>query len=110
MRDLFDVLDDVPAAASADPGTSHEAARAINASGGRAAQTRLVADAVRRWPGKTSAELAVLAELDRHMVAKRCPDAEKAGLVYRGPARVCETTRGKRPLRAVTWWPVGAQS
>ena len=104
--DLFTFLESVPASATADPVTSHEAAAAITASGTRAAQTRTVADVVKQKPGATSAELAAAFGMDRHMVAKRLPDAEKAGLVYRGPARVCETTRGKRPLQAVTWFPL----
>lgn len=70
-----------PAAAKADPASSHAAARELTSSGARQRQVELVAELVRQWPGCTSLELAELSGHDRHMLAKRLPDAAACGLV-----------------------------
>ena len=106
-RDLFSILDDTPAARSSDPETSRAAGRAVTLSGDRERQVRSVAEAVRRHPGLTSAELAAACGLDRYVVARRLPDGEKVGLVRRGEPRACTAT--PRPgLKALTWFPAGA--
>jgi len=105
VRDLFDVLQDVPAAANADPPSSHEAARNITASGTRDSDTRTVAAAVKKWDGKTYAELAPLMGWDKHRVMKRLNDASRLGYVRKGPRRSCEAARAEgRNQTATTWW------
>ena len=49
---------------------------------------RIVA-AVKAKPGRASAELAQDAGLERHEAARRTSDAANAGLLVRGPARLC---------------------
>lgn len=92
---------ETPAARSSDPITSHEAAEEVTLNGGRAAQRRTVEAAVWMHPGLTSAELARKCLLDRWQIARRLPEAELAGHVKRGEARVC----GVSNRRAITWQP-----
>lgn len=90
-----------------DPETSHEAARHVEQSGQAAAHAALVLNAVRTWPGRTSAELAenirVAWKVDwpnvRHEVARRLPELVSAGHVRRSTPRKCEAT-GRRSM---TW-------
>lgn len=86
-------------AANADPATSHAAAHELTKSGKRATQKATVLRALEIRPWSTSAELARVAKLDRHMVARRLPDLEADGLVVRQPVRNCNVT-GKL---ATTW-------
>jgi DNA-binding MarR family transcriptional regulator len=60
----------------------------------------IVLDAVRRWPGLASIELANRLSLDRYQVARRLPELESAGLVSKGEPH----QTGKR--RGVSWWPI----
>lgn len=89
-------------ARACDPGTSHEAARHIVASGVQLDQQAVALTAVRQAPGLTSNELAQRTVLDRYMLARRLPELEEAGLVWRGPKKPCEVS-GRS---ACTWWPV----
>lgn len=87
-----------------DPETSHEAAEHITKSGSRARQQNAVLDLVKRFPGMTSAELAVKSELedgglDRATTARRLPELRKARLVKNGWDRVCTATGRK----GMTW-------
>ena len=70
-----------PIAAHADPPSSHLAAAELTRSGARQRQIDRVVELVRRWPGCTSRELAEMAGMDYHLVARRLPDAKAAGLV-----------------------------
>lgn len=89
-----------------DPQSSFQAAKRINLDGARHNQKAAVLRAVVRFGGHTSRELAVLADLDRHLVARRLPDLESDQLVTRGATRVCkESSKG---LSAVTWWATAA--
>jgi hypothetical protein len=92
----------VPAARSTDVETSHIAAAEYTASGKRGTNVAKVIALVRANPGRTSAELARLSDLTRHEVARRLPEAEKAGAVYKGPKFRC-TVNG---TLAVGWWPL----
>lgn len=92
---------DAPAARRSDPHTSHAAADKVTRNGTRAAGVATVVRLVKQTPGLTSAELAKRHGADRYMVARRLPDAEKAGLVRKGDPRPCGTTGNA----AVTWWP-----
>ncbi len=94
---LFDNRE--PIAANVDPITSHIAAQQITQSGARDSQKRKVLDALRKYPNKTSAELALAAAMDRYLVAKRLPDLMHDGLVEQGSIRTCRISG--RP--AVTW-------
>lgn len=100
----LDLFSDQPIARNSDPQTSHQAAREITASGKRASQQHQCLEAMKFWPGKTSAELASLMGVDRYMVARRLPELRDANKVVNGMARRCRVT-GKR---AMTWWLRGA--
>lgn len=92
---------DTPAARATDPETSHIAAEQHTASGQRGSNVAAVIDLVRASPGRTSAELARHSRLTRHEVARRLPEAETAGAVYKGAKRRCEVNGSL----AMTWWP-----
>lgn len=76
-------FDFAPRAATRDPLSSHAAADALERSGAVGRQVARVVECVRATPRLTSGELAARHGLDRHMVARRLPDAERAGLVRR---------------------------
>ncbi|MDQ7996090.1 MAG: winged helix-turn-helix domain-containing protein [Luteibacter sp.] len=90
----------VPAARATDVETSHIAASLHTESGKRGSNVAAVIDLVRIHQGRTSAELARLCDLTRHEVARRLPEAEKAGAVFKGPKRRCDANGSL----AVTWW------
>jgi hypothetical protein len=92
-----------PAARSTDPHASHDAERHINQSGVRARQQNMAAQAVKIYAGMTSLEIAEKATLCRYMLARRLPECETAGKVYRGQERRCSVS-GRL---AATWYPVG---
>ena len=88
-----------------DPPTSREAAVKVIASGIRARQQQRVADAVRAFPGLTSAELARLPGigLNRYQIARRLPEC---GDIRKGKIRKCRVTGNN----AVTWIPITNES
>lgn len=91
-----------PRARVSDPTGSHEAAARMERTGKAKAQAEQVLAAFRRFPMATSAELAKLANLDRVMVARRCPELAKVGLLtrYEGKdAKPCDVTG----IRCVRW-------
>jgi hypothetical protein len=93
-----------PIARRLDPETSKEAALEITASGRREGQALTVLAFVRKYPGKTSSELAVKAQTsgcpyDRYVFARRLPELEKAGLVWKRNSRQCSVSG----LQAHTW-------
>lgn len=92
---------ETPAARATDDVSSHLAAEDVTRSGARQRHIEIVATAVRKHPGMTSAELAVLCGLDRHETARRLPDAITAGLVKKGELRAC----ARSGRLAVTWDP-----
>jgi hypothetical protein len=98
-----------PASHRADPESSRTAEQKVTQSGRRASQLQRTVDAVRRWPGKTSAELARLEHYDtenessiRTMLARRLPEGVTAGALRRGVMADCAVTKQK----CVTWWPI----
>jgi hypothetical protein len=101
--DLFEsrLYADLPRSRSTDPQSSHAAAEEVKSSGRLALQQAQVLDAVRRWPGRTSRELARYIGGDRYVVARRLPELEVALKVRKGGTRLC--SMGGRP--AVEWWP-----
>lgn len=58
-----------------------------------------VVRALARHPKVTSMELAQLVQMDRHLIARRLPEAEKEGLVKRGKQRKCAISQ----RNAITW-------
>lgn len=89
-----------------DPQSSRQAAEDMERMGHAARQRDEVILAVRRHPGKTSAELAAIAGLDRFMAARRLPEAEREGRAKRGTARKCAQTQ----RLSITWWPAGGEA
>lgn len=104
------LLADLPRSRATDPNTSHQAADRIRRSGQLGRQQLQVLEAVRRWPGRTSAELGqlVAAELGqdptrwRYTVARRLPELAPVH-IRRSKPRSCEVTGNP----ATTWHPVG---
>lgn len=88
-------------ARSSDPESSHAAAQRMNDTGTTATHTQRAIDAVWKWPGRSSKELAKLdGTLDRHEFGRRLPDAEAIGEVHR------RKVEGKRDL---AWFPGRAE-
>lgn len=92
-----------PAARASDPRSSHDAAEHITATGARAAQQKLAAQAVDSYPGLTSMELAKRTGLCRFLLARRLPECRTAGTVRTGVIRRCSVT-GRS---AQEWHPPG---
>ncbi len=78
-----------------DHDSSHAAADELEASGKAQAQRALVLGFVKRWPGMTSAQLARLGSVDRHLVARRLPELRSEGKV----------TAMKPAGKEITWFP-----
>ena len=102
QRDLFDhsvrepLAQPVASARKSDPPSSHEAAARVEERGVAGRQRQQVIDAVWKWPGKTSKELAELdGELDRYQFGRRLPEAEAMKEIHR-------RQDGSSELR---WWP-----
>lgn len=88
-------------ARQSDPATSHEAAQAIRPH--LADLHKWAVECVRKSPGLTQAELAVLyCATDPRKIGRRLSECEKMGVLRRGPVRACSQT-GRS---ATTWWPV----
>jgi predicted HTH transcriptional regulator len=82
---------------STDPITS--ALADIDNQFAREAQIKEVCTALFIYPSSTSKELAGYSNINRELIAKRLPDAEKRGLVERTGKRKCKA--GGR--LSVTW-------
>jgi hypothetical protein len=100
---------ETPASHRADPETSRIAEDFVTRTGIRASQQQRTINAVKRWPGKTSAELARLEHHDhedeaeiRTMLARRLSECATAGAVRRGVTALCAVKK----MKCVTWWPV----
>tara|TARA_R110000850_G_C9996087_1_gene467957 strand:+ start:9743 stop:10030 length:288 start_codon:yes stop_codon:yes gene_type:complete len=87
------------AARNTDPITSHEAATEITESGERRTQVKRVVEMVEENQGRTAAELAVVNNVCRYMLARRLADATDI-YVMKGDKRKCSVA-GRN---AVTWW------
>jgi len=79
-----------------DPESSKRAARYVERTGIVVSQREQVLEALRRFPGRCTKEIARMAGLDRYMVARRMPELEQMGLARRGEMAAA----GER------WWPV----
>lgn len=89
-----------PLSRNTDSLGSFKAADRLGRTGLGSRKRLAVYHALRQHQGSTSAELAQAAGLDRHDVARRLPELEKAGWVSRGGVRQC-TACG---LPCVTWF------
>jgi len=98
----FEKLFGEPLAHRVDPPSSYQAGDRALKSGKVKGQMKLCLLGVRRWPGKTSAELAVLLGCSRYDTARRLPSLEHRGLVSKGPLRLCAACK----RLCVTWRPV----
>ena len=88
-------------ARNTDPTTSHQAAEEVEASGRAASQRHLCLLEVWKKPGRTAAEIAEAAGLDRHVPSRRLPELRQAGQVKNGEERVCAVTGNP----SMTWLP-----
>lgn len=111
--DLFTaprLLCDTPRSRARDPESSHLAADEVKASGRLACQQQTVLQAIQRWPGSTSAELAHQINAGApdpigatyHMVARRAPELVPVHVRRGDTLRACSIT-GKT---VSVWWPV----
>lgn len=100
MTTQLGLLADTPVARNSDPGTSHAAGRKATRTN-RATQQHLMRKIVNERPGHTSAELASLYKLDRHMVGRRLPELRPKYL-KNGETRKCKATGNP----SMTWYPV----
>jgi len=91
-RDCRMRLVETPASRATDPSTSADAEAEINATGLRAFKQSQTTSAVRRFPGRTMAELSRETGLDRYMLGRRISECETAGSVFRGLKRRCSVT------------------
>ncbi len=69
--------------------TSHQAARAVEASGMTGYHRNILLAFVRNNPGMTAAEIAHGSGLDRYEASRRLPELRRAGLLRNGDARKC---------------------
>ena len=91
-------------ARTSDPETSRSAAKKIACSVTQLAAA--AAEMVRKYPGRTGAELDRLAGCEvKRTVSKRLADAaDKFGLITRGPKRLCSIGGNE----ALTWIPLSS--
>ncbi len=83
-----------------DPGTSKEAAAHVKASGAAARIRTLALEAVGRYPGHTSSELArIYGFSDPRVLGRRLSELDRKGLVVRAEPRKCKVS-GRS---AATW-------
>jgi len=85
-----------------DPGTSKIAAHQVEASGHAATQLAMCLAAVKARGGRTAAEIARIAGLERHVPSRRLPELREYGGVENGFKRICNVT-GRLSM---TWWIV----
>lgn len=87
-------------ARNTDPLTSHKAAFDVERRGAAANQRERCLKQVRKTPGRTAAEIAVLGGMERHVPSRRLPELRTAGDVENRDTRTCEVTGNT----SLTWW------
>jgi predicted HTH transcriptional regulator len=80
-----------------DPASSRRAAEQLQKSGAADSQRQICFELVKKFPGRSSKELAQLSGLDRHMIAKRLPELRDKFKTVR------VTQTGKEDQK---WWAV----
>lgn len=79
-----------PVSATADPDTSHQAAKEITASGQREGQCLGVLALVKRYPDCTAFELSVKGRTyDRYIIGRRLSELEHGKLIRKSGTKVC---------------------
>ncbi len=94
------VKDIEPLSRSMDPVGSFQAAERTHKTGIGGRKRLAMYHALRQHPGSTSAELGRAMDVDRHDVARRLPELERAGWVVRGRRRRCKVCA----VECVTWY------
>ncbi len=89
----------MPMAHKDDPLSSYQAGDRVLQSGKLKGQMKICFFGVRRWPGRTSAELAELLGCSRYDTARRLPTLEHRGLVKKSRSRMCTVCKSV----CVTW-------
>jgi DNA-binding transcriptional ArsR family regulator len=87
-----------PLASPHDPLTSHEAARALVASGALSHQRQEVLDALKRFGPCTACELAAASGIDRFTASRRLPELAYLEKVQRLEARKCRVRSTKQTV------------
>ncbi len=87
-------------ARTTDPLTSYKAAFDVERRGTAANQRARCLEQVRRTPGKTAAELAILCGMERHVPSRRLPELRTAGAIENRETRICAATGNL----SMTWW------
>lgn len=90
---------DIPTEHKEDPISSYQAADRVLKSRKLKGQMKICLFGVRRWPGRTSAELAELLGCSRYDTARRLPALEHRGLVKKSRSRLCTVCKSV----CVTW-------
>jgi CRP-like cAMP-binding protein len=90
---------DLPLFRRSDPISSHEAARKLSKSGKLGTHKRIIFDAIKLWPGETSAFIAEAVDIEPYTVRKRTADLRKSGMVRDNRDTL---TKGDE----LRWWPV----
>ena len=72
---------ETPRSRKADPPGSARAERSMQASGAMRGQRLLTLELVKKFPGRSSKELATLGTLDRYQLARRLPELVELGHV-----------------------------
>lgn len=99
------LIDSGAASHRTDPDSSRRAARRHEQSGRLDVDRRRVLEALKRFPGVTSKQLATICGFDRYMVAKRLPDLRRMGLVQ-NVAGDCGSAAGGDTGGELRWWAV----
>lgn len=89
-----------------DPSSSHEAAATIERTGSDEDQAAAVLEALNRFPGSTSAELAQFTKLDRYMIARRLPELVAVRLVRQAAPNAHTVPCRMSGKRVCRWWPL----
>ena len=77
-------------ARTTDPDTSHKAAADFEASGKGKTHRETILQAVRRWPGRTPAELArCIGKLNYYQVSRRLKELIDTKEIVRGEEKIC---------------------
>jgi len=83
-----------------DPATSHEVANDVEKSGKAEIHREICLSVVSRREGLTAAEIAQIADLERHVPSRRLPELRSKGIVENREVRVCKIMGTK----AMTWY------
>lgn len=84
-----------------DPSSSYKVGDKATSTEKISGQMKAVLNAVKQYPGRTSAELAELVGMNRYTPARRLSVLERRGLVKRGSERKCRVCH----TECITWWP-----